>query len=122
MSTSVSAFTNKALALPKGAIILGANATADNNIFSGTSVSVKVIEVDNSANSAASYVKIDIATTASSSSVWDMVLTAPASQTTTFTFLAGITMANISMMVTSAAAADSTANPSNAVNVRILGS
>lgn len=96
------------------------SAAADNT--TGASGNLYAVEIDNSLNAAAAYLKLADSTNATGgTTAADVVLVCPASSKKNFVFLAGIPFSNgfSHWCVTGAAEADTT-NPLNPVVVRYV--
>lgn len=97
-----------------------AGATANNDV-TGTSGAVYMIEVDNSANSAASFLKIyDDAAPTIGTAVPDYVFRVPANQVRQFVSPGGMDFANLSFAVVTVGGTTGTTDPANTVIVAMV--
>lgn len=98
------------------------NTAVDNASGSSGSATLYYVELDNSANSATTYLKMARAASATpSSTAPDTIISAPANETVYFTFATGLDQDYITYWATSTAAnATSQTAPSTAVTVRFL--
>ena len=92
-------------------------------VYTGASV-IRSVEINNTANSAATYVKLhttDAAGTDPGTTAPDMVLVAPASASITYTFPQGVSFANrICLWAVTAAGTGGATGPTSTVTTRIL--
>lgn len=97
-----------------------AGATANNDV-TGTSGAIYMIEVDNTANSSASFLKIyDDAAPTVGTTVPDHVFRVPANQTRQIVCPGGMDFAALSFAMVTAGGTSGTTSPSNAAVVAIV--
>ncbi len=95
----------------------------EDEVYTGASV-IRSVEINNTANSAATYVKLhttDTSNTTPGTTVPDMVLMAPASSSITYAFPQGVSFADrITLWAVTLPGTAGNTGPTSAVTTRIL--